>query len=109
MWDRDSAWFDLSIVLGTFAIGGVLFGRFEQHRPRWRRALKVILVSALFVWTAQAMGRFWAYTLLGAMAAAALVIHAWWLPRHGISGWTAEPYERYLDLVSKRRRRNDAS
>ena len=30
--------------------------------------------------------------------AAALTVHAWWLPRHGINGWTAEPKEKYYAL-----------
>ena len=30
---------------------------------------------------------------------AALVIHVWWLPKHGINGWTGEPKEKYYDLI----------
>jgi hypothetical protein len=34
-----------------------------------------------------------------------VVIHAWWLPRHGIDGLTAEPYDKYLALVTRAPRR----
>jgi len=27
-----------------------------------------------------------------------LVIHLWWLPKHGINGWTGEPREKYYAL-----------
>jgi len=25
-------------------------------------------------------------------------VHVWWLPRHGINGWTGEPKEKYYAL-----------
>jgi hypothetical protein len=103
MWQRDSVWFDLAVILAVFALGSVTFGRFEQHKPRLRRVVKVVLVSALYVWIAQGAGRLWAGVFLGVAALAALVVHTWWLPRHGINGWTAEPYDKYLALVTKRR------
>ena len=28
-----------------------------------------------------------------------VVVHGWWLPSHGVSGWTAEPRERYYALL----------
>ena len=107
MWSQDSAWFDLAVILGVFAFGSICFGRFEQHKPRWRRVLKAVLVSALYVWLAQALGRPWAYGLLAVSAVSAAVVHVWWLPKHGINGWTAEPYDRYLALVTKRESRKD--
>ena len=102
MWSRDSAWFDLAVILGVFAVGGVCFGRFEQHKPRWRRVLKVLLVSSLYLWLAQDVSRTWAYGFLSFFAIAAAIVHLWWLPKHGINGWTAEPYDQYLALVTKR-------
>ena len=104
MWDNATPWFDVAIVLGVFAVGGVLFGRFEQHKPRLRRVLKVVIVSAFYVWLAQAAGRGWAYAFLGLMGAVAAYVHAWWLPKHGINGLTAEPYDKYLELMRRRGR-----
>ncbi len=34
MWSTDTRWFDTAIVMGIFAIGNILFGHFEEHRPR---------------------------------------------------------------------------
>jgi hypothetical protein len=103
MWDRNTPWFDLAVILGVFAIGNVLFGRFVVHQNRGRRVLKVVLFSAFYVWLAQGLGRTWAYGFLGLALLAFLVIHGWWLPKNGINGWTAEPYEKYLELVTRRR------
>jgi hypothetical protein len=107
MWERNTAWFDLAVILAVFAFGNVLFGKFEQHRHPLRRVLKVILLSALYVWIAQGPGRPWAYGLLAIGFLAAAVIHGWWLPKHGINGLTAEPYDKYLELVTRRGRHSD--
>ena len=103
MWSTDTAWFDVAVVMTIFAIGNVLFGRFEDHKPRARRVLKVVVVTVVTVAIAQAAGRVWAYGLLMLPLAAAAWVHLVWLPRHGINGWTAEPRDKYLELVRARK------
>src|SRR5688500_11510157 len=49
MWRADTLWFDVAVVMTIFAVGGILFGRFEQHKPRWRRVLKVVVVLAVIL------------------------------------------------------------
>jgi len=44
MWNTDTLWFDASVVLAIFAAGNIVFGHFEEHRPKWRRLLKVVIV-----------------------------------------------------------------
>jgi len=44
MWSKDALWCDMAMVLGIFAVGSILFGHFEEHRPKWRRLLKVVVV-----------------------------------------------------------------
>ena len=99
MWSTDTLWFDAAVVLGIFAVGNILFGHFEAHKPKWRRALKVPIVIALFVAVDAAAGRAWMWALLGVSGVAVAVIHGWWLPKHGVNGWTAEPRDRYLALL----------
>ena len=41
MWDTNTLWFDVAIVMGVSALGSILFGHFEGHKPKWRRILKV--------------------------------------------------------------------
>ncbi|MGH9369272.1 MAG: GNAT family N-acetyltransferase [Thermoanaerobaculia bacterium] len=99
MWRTDNLWFETAIVLGIFAAGSILFGRFEEHKPRGRRLLKVAVVLAVTLGLAVTAGRAWALGWLALPLAAAAVIHLWWLPRHGVSGWTGEPRQKYLELL----------
>ena len=105
MWSLDSRWFDVAVVMSIFGVGNILFGHFEQHKPRWRRLLKVILVVAVFLGLAEWAGRLWAYGVLSLPLIAAGYVHIWWLPAHGINGWTAEPRDKYLELVTRKRQR----
>jgi len=104
MWGTESRWLDVAVVMSIFAIGNILFGRFEEHRPRWRRLLKVALVLGITITLAATLGRAWAYGVLAVPAVLAVWVHAYWLPKHGINGWTAEPRERYLELMRSRER-----
>lgn len=99
MWSIDSAWFDVAVVCGIFAVGGTLFGHFEEHKPKWRRVLKVLLVTGVTVLLAQLGLRWVAYSLIGLLALAAAYVHLRWLPKHGIDGWTGEPKDKYYDLL----------
>ena len=99
MWSTDTYWFDVALIMSIFAFGNMAFGRFEEHRPRWRRALKIVICLALFVGLSAAVGRAWMYGLLGVALVGVIVVHGWWLPKHGVSGWTAEPRERYYALL----------
>lgn len=105
MWQTDSRWLDVAVVMSIFAIGNILFGRFEEHRPRWRRLAKVVFVLGITLALATTLGRRWAYGLLGLPLLAAAWVHLYWLPKHGINGWTGEPRDKYLELMRKRERR----
>ena len=102
MWNLDAPWFDVAVVMSIFAFGNILFGHFEQHRPKWKRLLKVIVVLALVLGVAGTAGRTWAYGLLALPFIGVVYVHGVWLPRHGINGWTAEPYDKYLELMRSR-------
>jgi hypothetical protein len=107
MWTIDTRWFDVAVVMSIFGVGNVLFGRFEQHKPRGRRLAKVVLFLAVTLLLAETAGRAVAYGVLALPLVAAAYIHLRWLPAHGINGWTAEPYDRYLALLAERSRRKD--
>lgn len=103
MWATTTPWFDLWLITAIFAVGSICFGRFEEHRPRGRRLLKLVLVCAAFVALSVTAGRGWALAALAVPVAGATWVHLVWLPRHGINGWTAEPRDRYLALVTRAR------
>jgi hypothetical protein len=99
MWRIDTHWFDVAVVTALFAVGNILFGRFVEHQSRARRVLKLVVALVVTVTLAATAGRAWAYGVFALPLAAAIYVHGWWLPRHGVNGWTAEPRERYMQLV----------
>jgi hypothetical protein len=101
MWRTDTLWFDVAVVMSIFAVGGMLFGRFEQHKSRGRRLLKQVIVLGVVLTLDVMAGRAWAFGVLVPPLVGAAIVHLWWLPKHGINGWTAEPYDKYLALVSR--------
>ena len=99
MWRTDTYWFDVAIATTGLMLGHIYFGRFAEHKPRWRLLLKSVLGIAMVVGTTAWAGREWTFALVGALLVALLVVHGWWLPRNGVNGWTAEPRERYYELI----------
>jgi len=91
-------WFEIAVVCGLTAVGTILMGRWEEHTPKWRRVGKLMLGCALSVLISATAGRVWFFVYLGAGLAAVVVVHAWWLPRKGVHGWTGEPREKYYAL-----------
>jgi hypothetical protein len=109
MWRTDTIWFDVAVIMAVFAVGSILFGRFEEHKPRARRLLKVIIVLAVTLTLSATAGRLWAYGVLALPLLGAAWVHMYWLPKHGISGWTAEPRDKYLALVNAKQRSSRAA
>lgn len=91
-------WFEIAVVCGLTSIGSIVFAAFAEHEPKWRRILKLVIGVAIAVTVSATAGRAWFFALLGAMAVFLVVIHGWWLPRHGVNGLTAEPKEKYFAL-----------
>ncbi len=101
MWSIDTNWFDVALIMGIFAIGSVLFGRFEEHKPRSRRLLKIAVVLTAALGIAEMFGRAAEYALLAIPLIGAAYVHLWWLPKRGVNGWTGEPRKKYLSLVNR--------
>jgi hypothetical protein len=94
----DTIWFDVALVLFVFAMGNIFFGHFEQHTPKLKRVTKVLFFSALCAGLSAAFGHGAVFALLGLVAVFVVIIHAWYLPKHGINGLTGEPREKYYAL-----------
>lgn len=99
MWSTNTIWFDATLVATLLAFGNAWMGRFAEHEPRWRRGLKIVVGLLLYVGIAAIAGRAWMFVAFAATLVPILVVHAWWLPKHGVNGWTAEPRERYYELL----------
>ena len=103
MWASTTYWMDFTIFFAFYAVGAITFGHFENWKPRWRRLLKIVLASGIFGAMLQFGGRGVAWGVMGALLLAVIYIHAVWLPSKGINGWTAEPRDKYLELVGATR------
>jgi hypothetical protein len=101
--DIGTLWFEVAVVTGIFAVGNILLGHFEEQTPKWRRVLKIALVVAVVTALSALLGRAWGFGFLAIMLAAALYVHAVWLPGKGVDGWTGEPRERLDELRGRKR------
>ena len=91
-------WIELTAVFGIFAIGGILFGRWETGTAPWKRLLKLAIFTGITAVIYFTLGRPWSLIWLGVPLLAVIYIHGIWLPRHGVNGWTGEPREKYEAL-----------
>ncbi len=93
-----NVWIDVAVVSALFAVGNILFGHFEERTPKWRRVLKLFIVTGAIALISSTAGRLWSAALIATVLTAAVVIHGWWLPKHGIHPLTGEPKEKYYAL-----------
>jgi hypothetical protein len=91
-------WFEIAVVAIILLVGQILFAHFEEKTPRWRMLLKQALAIVIFTSISYFFGRFWFYVSIVLAFIPPLVIHAWWLPKNGVNGWTGEPKEKYYAL-----------
>ena len=93
-----NVWMDVAVVAGMFAVGNILFGHFEAHTPKWRRILKLFIVTGLVALISSTAGRIWSVAPHRRDARRGRHHPRRWLPKHGINGWTGEPKEKYYAL-----------
>ena len=98
MWNTNSLWFEVAIVSTLTAVGSMMFSHFEERTPKWRKILKFLFFVLATTSISATLGRIWSFAFLGLMILAVLFIHAIWLPRKGINGWTGEPKDKYYEL-----------
>jgi hypothetical protein len=67
MWNTRTVWFDIAVVMSVFAVGNILFGHFEEHKPKALRLLKVGLVVGLTAALSYLGLRWVAYGLISAL------------------------------------------
>jgi hypothetical protein len=94
----DTLWFEAAVVATAIAIGHSLLGHFEERTSKWRKVGKLLGSIAAAVLISATLGRAWFFVVFGLGSLAVLYIHAWWLPSHGINGWTGEPKAKYYEL-----------
>jgi len=91
-------WMTVAITAIIYAIGDILFGHFTGRTPKSKRVTKVVLVLAFVGVISAARGLVWGLAPIALMLVVAAVVHLWWLPRHGINGFTREPRDKCYEL-----------
>ena len=89
---------DVSIMAAFLALGNWAFWHLDPRQPLWRRLLKVIVALAITAFVSRYFGRIGVVVWFALLALPLIYVHAIWLPRHGVNGWTGEPRAKYYEL-----------
>ena len=103
---REKIYIDFLIAAGVAFAANVVFNNFERHLPLARRIIKNAVLLAILVGIGLVGGRIAFWSAIALLTAGQVVPHAWWFPKNGVNGLTAEPRERYLELIAKMKSRD---
>jgi hypothetical protein len=95
----ESRWFDVAGFTALCVVLTVVFGRFERHKPMWRRVGKIVALVAIALVLVESLGRGWAYAVFGLLLLAGTAFHFVVLSKLGINGWTGEPRDKFEALL----------
>jgi len=98
MWNTDSVWFELFIISFGLLMGHIFMGHFEERSSKLRKFLKAIVSILLMITLSCFFGRTVAFTVFALFLIPVIYVHAIWLPRQRIDGWTGEPKAKYYEL-----------
>jgi hypothetical protein len=92
-------------ILSVLAIAGtayfLVFNNFEKHLPAQRRVLKLFIVVGVLAVIGILFGRFAFWGIITLMTIGQVYLHGIYFPKHGINGLTAEPHDKYLEVINK--------
>lgn len=92
-------------ILIVFTIAGIAyflaFNNFEKHLPIKRRITKLFVVVGVLAVLGILFGRYVFWGVITLMTMGQIYLHGWYFPKHGINGLTAEPHDKYLEVIEK--------
>ena len=91
----------LVVLMIASAAYFVVFNNFEKHLPAQRRVVKLLVVIGVLATIGILFGRYAFWGVIALMTIGQIILHAWYFPKQGINGLTAEPYDRYLATIQK--------
>lgn len=95
----------LAEILIVFTITSIAyflaFNNFEKHLPIKRRITKLFIVVGLLAVLGTLFGRYVFWGVIALMTMGQIYLHSWYFPKHGINGLTAEPHDKYLEVIEK--------
>lgn len=93
---------DLSIFVAGWVLAQILFKGYEAHVPLAKRAAKLAVLTLVFSPIHYFFGRGFFYGLLALMSVGIGILHGYWFHyRNGIHWRTAEPRDKYLQLIGE--------
>ena len=95
---------DIGIVFSIMILANIVFNNFEKHLSVWRRIIKHGALFMVIVLIRVFLGQMFFLTILGLLTLGQLILHAWWFPKNGVNGLTAKPYDKYLELINKKKK-----
>ena len=96
------SWMEVLIVLtiASFAYF-VAFNNFEKHLPLQRRVTKLFIVVGILAIIGTLFGRYAFWGMITLMTIGQVYLHGWYFPKQGINGLTAEPHDKYLEVIER--------
>ena len=88
---------ELYVLLALLTLGSSIFAVFEVETPRWRKALKWLIIIVGTVGLYRAVGH-WAVLFPVAAVGGGSIFHFRWCRTHGIHPIYATPRRRYYEL-----------
>jgi len=79
----------------------VVFNKFEKHVPMTRRIVKLVILVGVLAIIGILFSRFAFWGMIALMTVGQIYLHGVYFPKHGVNGWTAEPYDKYLELTER--------
>lgn len=79
----------------------VAFNNFERHLQMQKRITKLLIVTGTLAVIGILFGRFAYWGIITLMTLGQIYLHGWYFPRQGINGLTAEPHDKYLEVIEK--------
>lgn len=79
----------------------VVFNNFEKHLPIRRRVVKLFVVVVTLAVIGILLSRYAFWGVIALMTIGQVYLHGWYFPNHGINGLTAEPHDKYLEVIAK--------
>jgi hypothetical protein len=100
----------LAEILIVFTIASIAyflaFNNFERHQPIKRRITKLFVVVGVLAVLGILFGRYVFWGIITLMTMGQIYLHGWYFPKHGINGLTAEPHDKYLEVIAKMKGNN---
>jgi hypothetical protein len=91
----------LSVLVIASAAYFLVFNNFEKHLPIQKRVSKLFIVVGVLAVIGTLFGRIAFWGVITLMTIGQVYLHGIYFPKHGINGLTAEPHDKYLEVIKK--------